>query len=126
MSPALKIAVGALVVWEPLNFAAALLRVWPTLTYRSWTAVAELAMHGIIAAICAAAGVMLLNGTPDARRMARLAVVLSVGRVIYSTYWSELPSQIVPGDRLFYTVVAVAAGGVALLILRAPSERPSR
>jgi hypothetical protein len=88
--------------------------------------VAELATQGIIAAICAAAGVMLLNDTPDARRLARLAVVLSVGRVIFATYWSELPSQIVPGDRMFYAVVALAVGAITLLILRTPTERPSR
>lgn len=126
MSPFLRIVAGVLLLWEPLNFAAMALDVAPTLAYRGGIAVAELVVHGIIAASCVGAGMMLLNQSPDGRRMARIAVVFSVGRVLYAAYWSALPRNITPGTELFHCAIAVIVGVLMLLVLREPTARPFR
>ena len=126
MSPFLRIVAGLLLVWEPLNFAASVLTVWPTLIYRGWLAAAELAGHGVIAALCAGAGMMLLNEAPDGRRLARIAVVLSVVRVVCALYWSALPSDTIPGTEPVFAAVAILIGAALLLVLREPSTQPSR
>lgn len=115
-----------LLVWEPLNFAATALNVWPTLAYRGWMPVAELVLQAIIAALCAAAGIMLLNEAPDGRRTARIAVALSVARVVWAVYWSALPGNSVPGTEPFHAGLAILVGVGMLLVLREPSTQPSR
>lgn len=124
MSPFLRIVAVLLLVWEPLNFAATALNVWPTLAYRGWMPAAELVLQAMIAALCAAAGMMLLNGAPDGRRIARIAVILSVGRVVWALYWSALPRNTVPGAEPVYAATAIVIGILTLLVLRAPSTQP--
>ncbi len=126
MSPALRIVAALLLVREPVLFAAAALQVWPTLAYRGPLAVLELAAHGIIAAVCVAAAMMLLNEAPDGRRVARFAVALSVLRALSSLYWSALPSNVVPGHEPIYAAIAIGVGAILLFFLKAPSGRPSR
>jgi hypothetical protein len=126
MSPFLRIAAGVLLLWEPLNFAAVTLEVWPTLAFRGWIAAVELVAHGIIAALCVAAGMMVLNHAPDGRLIARIAVVLSVGRVVYTLYWSALPKQTAPGAEPAFAAIAVGVGAIVLLMLMGPSTPPSR
>ena len=126
MPPLLTIVAVLLLVRDPVLFAAAALQVWPTLAYRGPFAVLELSAHGIIAAFCVAAAVMLLNGAPDGRRMARVAVALSVCRAVSSLYWSALPSNVVPGHQPIYAAIAITTGVVLLLLLRTPSGQPSR
>ena len=124
MSP-LKLVAGLLLLWEPLNFAARILEVWPTLAYRGAIAVMELAAHGIVALLCVAGGMMLLNDAPDGRLVARIAVVLSVLRVVGSLYWSVLPSSTSPGAEPIFAGIAIVIGATLLGILRTPRERPS-
>jgi uncharacterized protein YbjT (DUF2867 family) len=126
VSPVLRIVAVLLLVREPLLFAAAALQVWPTLLYRGPLAVLELAAHGIIAAVCVAAAMMLLNQAPDGRRMARVAVTLSVVRAVSSLYWSALPSSVVPGHEPVYAAISIAAGAILLFCLKRPSEQPFR
>ena len=126
MSPFLRIVAGLLLIWEPLNFAGTVLNVWSTLVYRGWLAIAELALHGIVATLCVGAGMMLLNDAPDGRRLARVAVVLSVARVVGALYWSALPRDTVPGTEPIFATIAVLIGAVLLLALRAPSTPPFR
>ena len=109
-----------------MNFAATVLNVWPTLAYRGWRAVAELGLHGMIAALCIAAGMMLFNEAPDGHRIARVAVILSVARVVFGVYWSALPRDTVPGAEPFHAATAIFIGMLLLLVLRAPSTRASR
>jgi hypothetical protein len=115
-----------LLIWEPLNFAGTLLNVWSTLVYRGWLAWAELAAHGVVATLCVGAGMMLLNEAPDGRRLARLAVVLSVARVVVALYWTALPKDTIPGSEPLLATIAVLIGTVLLLALRTPSTQPSR
>jgi hypothetical protein len=130
VNAAIRVVAVLLLAWEPLNFALRGLSVLPTLAYRSWMAGAELAVHGLVAVCCAAAGMLLWNGAPDARRLAHLAIVLSVARVIQSLYWSALPGNTVPGDEWFHALIAVVAGATLSAVIhlsgREPSARPSR
>jgi hypothetical protein len=126
VSPRLTIVALLLLVRDPVLFAAAALQVWPTLAYRGPFAVLELSAHGIIAAFSVAAAVMLLNGAPDGRRIARFAVALSVFRTVLSLYWSALPSNVVPGHEPIYAGIAIAIGVILFLLLRTPSAQPSR
>lgn len=107
-----------LVALEPLHFAGELLTVLPTLVYRGWVAFLEVAMHAGVAALCVMAGFALLNESPDARRVATIAILTSLLRVVQSTYWSALPNNTIPGDEPLRIAVSAAAAGVALLILR--------
>ena len=113
-----------LLVWEPLRFASEALGVLATIPYRGLLAIIELLAHGVVAALAAAAGLALWNGAPDARRLASLAILASVARVIQSLYWSRLPSSTMPGDepRIIGTVLVVSS--LALLALWA--RRPKR
>lgn len=126
MSPFLKIVAALLLVWEPLNFAATVLNVWPTLAYRGWGAVTELTLQAAVAALCVTAGMLLLNDAPDARRIARIAVMLSIGRVVGALYWTTLPNNAVPGSEPFSAATAIIIGILLLVVLRGPSTQPSR
>jgi hypothetical protein len=123
LAPSLKIVAVLLLVWEPLNFAATALNVWPTLAYRGWIPAAELVLQAMIAALCAAAGMMLLNDAPDGRRIARAAVILSVARVVSALYWSALPRHTAPGAEPVYAATAIVIGVLMLLVLREPSTQ---
>jgi hypothetical protein len=107
-----------LIALEPLHLAGELVAVLPTLVYRGWVAFVEVAMHAGVAALCVMAGFALLNESPDARRVATIAILASMLRVVQSTCWSSLPNNTMPGDEPLRIAVSVAAAGVALLILR--------
>ena len=107
-----------LIALEPLHFSSELIAVIPTITYRGWPAILEVAVHAGVAALCVMAGFALLNDSPDGRRLAVVAVVASWLRVVQSTYWSALPGNTIPGDELFRVGTAAAAALAALLILR--------
>jgi hypothetical protein len=112
-----RLVAAALLVWEPLNFAAAALTVLPTIAYRGWPAALELTVHGFIAAVAAAGGLALWDRRPSATRLASLALVLSAVRTIQSLYWSTLPTHTMPGDEPFIAGVTVALTGMALAIV---------
>jgi hypothetical protein len=120
-----RMFVALLLFLEPLHFAAEALAVLPTIAYRGPAAVVELVVHGIVAAVCAAAGFALWNASPDASRLAAVAVVAAVGRVIQSLYWSALPNNTRPGDEPIVAAVAIAVGVIVLLVLRRPSRDPA-
>lgn len=120
----MRIVAVLLVFFEPLRFASEALRVLRTIADRGALAGFELAVHGAIAALCAAAGLALWNGSPDGRRLAMLAVTTSVARVVQSLYWSTLPNDTPPGDQWFVLAMALTAGAAALLVL-ARARRPA-
>ena len=122
-----RIVAAVLLAWEPLTFAAEALTVLPTIVYRGDAAMLELAAHGIVAAVAAAGGLALWNGTPSASRLATLAIVLSVFRTIQSLYWSTLPTATVPGDEPVIAAVTVVIGLAGLAVVRfTRSERAYR
>ena len=106
-----------LIAWEPWRFAAEALTVLSTIGYRGALAAVELAAHGAVAALCAAAGFALWNGAPDARRLAITAVLTSVARGIQSLHFSTLPNNTPPGDEWLVASVAAAVGALALLVI---------
>ena len=107
-----------LIAVEPLHFSGEIIAVLPTLAYRGWIAIVELAAHAGVAALCVMAGFALLNDSPDGRRIATLALVVSFLRVLQSTWWSALPDNTMPGDEPLKVAIAAGAAGIALLIVR--------
>jgi hypothetical protein len=106
-----------LMFWEPLHFAAEALGVLPTIVYRGALAIGELMLHGIVAALSAAAGLALFNGSPDGRRLARFAILAVAARPIQSLYFSVLPNNTTPGAEPVYAAVAVILAGIGLVVL---------
>ena len=114
----ISVVAAILVFVEPLRFAAEALSVIPTIAYRGTLAIVELIAHALVAALCAAAGLSLWNGSPDGTRLARFAIVASTIRVIQSMTWSVLPNNTPPGSELFSAGIAIALAAIGLLLLR--------
>lgn len=114
-----------LLVWEPLNFAAQAMTVLPTLAARGLVPGVELLLHGIVAALSAAAGLAVLNGTPASHRLATVAVLASCARTIQSVSFTSLPSETVPGQEPYVVIAALTLTVLALAIIRR-STRSSR
>jgi hypothetical protein len=119
----LVVVAALLILWEPLRFAREALIVLPTIGDRGALPAFELVAHGVVAAVCAAAGFALWNSSPDARKLAALAIAAAVVRAIQSLYWSALPTDTVPGDEPLIAVVAVVAGAGALAVLSRAKAR---
>ena len=115
----------ALLLWEPMNFAVKALAVLPTIAYRGWAAAVELAVFAAVAALAAAAGLGLLNGTPASLRLATVAVLASCARTIQSVFYTTLPSETVPGHEPYVIIAALTFAIFALMIIRR-SARLSR
>lgn len=107
-----------LLVWVPLNFAAELLSVLPSLGVRGAPAVVEVVVHGSVAAVSFAAGWALWSGNADALQLASVAVALSTAVGIQGLLWSSLPSQTKPGDHLPLSLLYAAHGLAWLWYLR--------
>lgn len=106
-----------LLVWYPLNFAAELLKTLPSIGMRGFTAALELLVHGFVTATCVAAGLSLWNGTAHGPALARIALIAVAFTAVQSLYWSRLPSQTMPGDRLPLAALAVVHAGLWLTYL---------
>jgi len=119
----LKIVAALLILWEPLRFAAEALMVLPTIMDRGALPAFELAVHGAVAAICAAAGFALWSSSPDGRRLSAIAIVAAILRTLQSLYWSVLPNNTVPGDEPLIAGVALIVGIGALVFLRQAARR---
>lgn len=89
-----------LIVWQPLSFAVEAASTLATLGMRGAPAVIEIAAHGIVAAISFAAGWALWQASPAGPRLAVAALVACAAAGVQSLYWSVLPSNVFPGDRL--------------------------
>lgn len=107
-----------LMAWVPLNFAAELASVLPSLRVRGPAAAVELLLHGVVAVFAFAAGRAVWSGGEDAWRFASIAVTCSTLVGIQSLYWSSLPSQTKPGDELPLSIVLAVHGAGWLWYLR--------
>jgi hypothetical protein len=112
-----------LLLYEPLNFAAEALGVLPTMAYRGWVASLELSAHAAVAALAAAGGLALLNGTPAAHRLAAAGVVASWLRTIQALSLSALPHNTVPGHEPMMAGVVTAVAGASLIVIRSAARR---
>jgi hypothetical protein len=107
-----------LLVWVPLNYAVELLGVLPSLGVRGLPALVEIGAHGVAAAVSAAAGWMLWVRSPSAFAFAAIAVAANGIATIQSLYWSMLPRQSAPGERLPLALLTLAVTAFWLLFLR--------
>ena len=106
-----------LAAWQPLRFASEVSLSLGTLEMRGPAGMLELIVHGLVTALAVAAGWGLWVGNPGAPVFAALAVAGSAIVAVQSLYWTRLPMNTMPGDRLPYAIVAIAhaAGWIAYL-----------
>jgi hypothetical protein len=114
----LLILCAYLVLWQPLNFGAEVTATLSTLTMRGPAAVIELSVHALVSALSLAGGWALWMGNPSAPALAAVAVTACGATSVQSLYWTSLPDNIMPGDRLPLAVAAVAHAAGWLTYLR--------
>jgi hypothetical protein len=85
---------------------------------RGSAAVLELAFHALVAAVSAAAGWALWQSSPAGRSLAAVAIGLVTVAGVQGLYWSVLPSNVFPADRLPIAALIVAHGMAWLIYLR--------
>ncbi|MEO5897543.1 MAG: hypothetical protein ABIS06_17775 [Vicinamibacterales bacterium] len=108
-----------------MNFAGEALTVVPTIVYRGLLPAFELAAHGVVAALAAAAGLAIWNSAPAALRLGTVAIIASAARTVQSLYFSRLPNNVVPGDEPTIAMASVVVAALALAVI-SRSERSSR
>jgi hypothetical protein len=119
VSPVAKFLLCAvLLLWRPLDFAIELLSALPSMGQRGVIGVIELLAHGVVAALAVAAARAIRRDLASAVPLARLALVASAAATVQSQYWSVLPHQTMPGDKLPLAIVAVSMAVGWLIYLR--------
>lgn len=112
-----------LIGWVPLNFAARLLGALPSLGMRGAPAFAELAVHGAVAALCAAAGWMVWIQSPGRWPLAAAAVAAAGAATLQPLFWTVLPSSLAPGQRWPLTALVLAHAGFWLVLIARAHRR---
>jgi len=108
---------AVLLVWQPLGFALEAASALQTLGMRGVPGVLELAAHGVAAGLSFAAGWALWHSSPAGPLLATAALAAGAITGVQSLYWSVLPSNVFPSDRLPLAglTVAHACGWLAYL-----------
>jgi len=106
-----------LLLWRPLDFATELAAALPSLGMRGAVGAIELLAHGGVAALSVAAVRALGAAVPAGPRLATAALIASAVATVQSLYWSVLPHQTMPGDRLPLAILAVAHAAAWLVYL---------
>ena len=109
---------ATLLFWRPLDFAIEFLSTLPSLGQRGVAGVVEVLVHGAVAALAMAAVRALSNALPSGLLLARAALIASAAVTIQSFYWSVLPHQTMPGDKLPLSILGVLVAGGWLVYLR--------
>jgi hypothetical protein len=78
----------------------------------------ELSVHGLVAALSFAAGWALWQSNPAAPLLATAALAGIALTGVQSLYWSVLPSNVFPSDRLPLAALTVAHASAWILYLR--------
>jgi hypothetical protein len=107
-----------LLVWVPLNYAVLASSSFSSLDSRGLPAVAELALHGAAALLCAVAGWMLRVGNAVGRRLAAAALAVNAGVTVQALYSSALPRDVQPGLALPITIVTALHALTWLIYLK--------
>ena len=107
-----------LLVWQPLTFAVEAASTLQTLGMRGAAGAIELAAHGVVTALAIAAGWALWQSSPAGPMLARMAIAAAGLSGVQSLYWSVLPSDVFPSDRLPLAVLTVAHAVAWLVYLR--------
>jgi hypothetical protein len=110
-------------LWRPLDFAIELPSTLPSIGQRGFGGAFELLLHGAVAALAVAAIRSLLNGMPSPRGLSAAALIASALTTIQSQYWSALPHQTMPGDRLPLVAAGVTVAVLWLLYLARAEKR---
>jgi len=97
-----------LLVWQPLSFAVEAASSLPNLGMRGAAGALELLAHGLVAALSVAAGIALWQSSPGGRPLAMAAILSGAVAGVQSLYWSVLPSNVFPSDRLPIATLIVA------------------
>lgn len=114
----LRRVLGAvLLIWQPMTFAAAASSALPMMAFRGPLAATELLVHGLVAALCVAAGWALWHSRPHGPGLAILALAGIAASSVQSLYWSTLPSQTQPGTEFPLAAFAVAHSAVWIAFL---------
>ncbi len=106
-----------LLVWGPGMFAIGLLSTLPSIGTRGALGWMELAVHGVVAALCAVAGRMIRLGTPAASAVAAAGIIARAVVAIQSLFWTRLPTDVAPGTRGVFTVLACVNAAIWLGVL---------
>lgn len=106
-----------LMIWHPQRFAAEIAATLPTIGVRGPIAIAELLLHGAVAAFSAAAGFALWTARPHGPALAAAALVAGAAISVQSLYLSILPNQTMPGDEVPITLFIIAHAGAWLVYL---------
>lgn len=115
---------ATLLVWRPLDFVIELPSTLPSIGQRGVAGIVELLFHGGVAALAVAAVRALANTLPSALLLARIALVASAAATVQSFYWSVLPHQTMPSDRLpLATLGVVVAGAWLIWLMKAGGRR---
>jgi hypothetical protein len=107
-----------LAVWQPLTFAAEVTATLGSFAMRGPAGAAEIFTHGVVAAVAFAAGWGLWTGNPSAPALAQIALAACAAATIQSLYWTWLPHNTMPGDRLPIAVVTAAHSAGWIVYLR--------
>jgi hypothetical protein len=89
-----------LFVWQPLTVAGEIAATLPSLGMRGVPALVELLAHGFVAALSMAAGWALSQRSPAGPLLARATMIGAAIVGVQALYWSVLPRNTVPADRL--------------------------
>ena len=116
---------ATLLVWRPLDFVVELSSTLPSIGQRGVVGIVELLFHGGVAALAVAAVRALANTLPSALLLARAALVASAAATVQSFYWSVLPHQTMPSDRLPLAALGVVVAGAWLIWLMKARARSS-
>jgi hypothetical protein len=95
-------------VWRPMTMASEVSATLGSLGMRGPAGVSELSVHAAVTAFAVAAGWGLWIGNPKAPVFAEMALVACALASVQSLYWTRLPSDTMPGDRLPLAIVAIA------------------
>jgi len=109
---------ATLLLWRPLDFAFELPSTLLSLGHRGIVAVVEVLFHGAVAAVSVAASRALWDRMPAAPLLARAALTLSAIATWQSLYWSVLPHQTFPSDKLPLAVFATCITTAWLIYLQ--------
>lgn len=114
---------ATLLLWRPLDFAIELPSTFPSIGLRGVPGAIELVVHGLVAALAVAAVRALSGETPAALFLARAALIASAVASVQSHYWSVLPHQTMPGDKLPLAILSVVVAAAWLVYLRPSRQR---
>jgi hypothetical protein len=115
-----------LLIWAPGTFAVEALAVMPSLGVRGPIAWIELAVHGIVALVCAAGGRMLRIESPVGPAVAAAGVAARAVISLQSLFWTTLPRDVAPGARLPLALLTCANAVFWLIVLRLPAGKGVR